>query len=55
MSLIGVFLVRAQSKCGKIRTRKTPNTDASRSEGRDIFKTDFFFVILKNVILNYYS
>ena len=23
----GVFLVRIHSKCGKIRTRKTPNTD----------------------------
>ena len=26
-SLFGVFLVHIQSKCGKIRTRKTPNTD----------------------------
>ena len=23
----GVFLVRIQSKCGKIRTRKTPNAE----------------------------
>ena len=25
--VFGVFLVRIQSKCGKIQTRKTPNTD----------------------------
>ena len=25
--IIGVFLVRIQSECGKIRTRKTTNTD----------------------------
>ena len=25
--VLGVFLVRIQSECGKIRTRKTPNTD----------------------------
>ena len=27
VSIFGVFLVRIQSKYGKIRTRKTPNTD----------------------------
>ena len=27
LSVFGVFLVRIQSQCGKIRTRKTPNTD----------------------------
>ena len=27
MSVFGVFSVRIQSGCGKIRTRKTPNTD----------------------------
>ena len=27
VSVFGVFLVRIQFKCGKIRTRKTPNTD----------------------------
>ena len=27
MSIFRVFLVRIQSKCGKIPTRKTPNTD----------------------------
>ena len=27
VSIFGVFLVRIQSECGKIRTRKTPNTD----------------------------
>ena len=27
MPVFGVFLVRIQSECGKIRTRKTPNTD----------------------------
>ena len=27
MCVFGVFLVRIQSKCGKIRSRKTPNTD----------------------------
>ena len=31
MSVFGIFLVRIQSKCGKIQTRKTPNTDTSRS------------------------
>ena len=28
MSVFGFFLVRIQSECEKIRTRKTPNTDA---------------------------
>ena len=27
VSVLGVFLVRIHSKCGKIRTRKTPNKD----------------------------
>ena len=27
LSVFGVFLIRIQSKCGKIQTRKTPNTD----------------------------
>ena len=27
MSIFGVFQVRIQSECGKIRTRKSPNTD----------------------------
>ena len=27
MSVFGVFQVRIQSECGKIRTRKTPNTE----------------------------
>ena len=27
MSVFGIFLVRIQSECGKIRTRKTQNTD----------------------------
>ena len=27
VSVFGVFLVRIQPKCGKIRTRKTPNTN----------------------------
>ena len=27
MSIFGVILVRIQSKCGKIRTRVTPNTE----------------------------
>ena len=26
-AVFGVFLIRIQSECGKIRTRKTPNTD----------------------------
>ena len=26
-AIFGVFSVRIQSECGKIRTRKTPNTD----------------------------
>ena len=27
ISLFGIFLVRINSECGKIRSRKTPNTD----------------------------
>ena len=27
VSVFGLFLVRIRSECGKIRTRKTPNTD----------------------------
>ena len=27
VGIFGVFLIRIQSKCGKIRTGKTPNTD----------------------------
>ena len=29
--LFGIFLVRIQSECKKIQTRKSPNTDTSRS------------------------
>ena len=36
-SLFGVFLVHIQSKCGKIRTRKTLNTDT--------FHAGFFYSV----------
>ena len=31
-SVFGVFLVRIQSECGEIRTRKSPNTHTSRTD-----------------------
>ena len=31
VSVFGVFLVHIHFKCGKIRTRKTPNTDTSQA------------------------
>ena len=37
VSAFGVFLVRFQSRCGKVRTRKTPNTDTfyAKEDGND--------------------
>ena len=41
-SRFGVFLVRLQFECGKIRTKKTPNTD------------NFHAVIMQAILLNSY-
>ena len=40
--VLGVFLVRVQSECGKIRTRKTPNMDTFHAVFTYTFRFDFF-------------
>ena len=42
--LFGVFLVRIQSECGKIRTRKTPSTDTRHA----VFTDQINYRITKN-------
>ena len=42
VSVFGVFLVCTQPECGKIRTRKTPNTDTFHAVLLTYFSLDVF-------------
>ena len=52
VSIFGVFLVRIQSKCGKIWTRKTPNTDTFHAVLYIILI--FYFPIIVFICLYHY-